>query len=166
MTVGISRSHTGPTHGQQRKRGLTDEGNTERHGESTGAVVSRTEPSAAGANSKGDVRVGDKKAVPREALNDELQKYWDDPLTKWKAGGEHPLARHPLAVRCDGHSGCFTVAPVRILPNYSKRYCSAHLQKPRMDRITGGLPPERGESLKTEASPARVRSYEISIEVR
>ncbi len=29
-----------------------------------------------------------KKAVPREALNDELQKYCDDALAKWKAGGE------------------------------------------------------------------------------
>jgi hypothetical protein len=57
----------------------------------------------------------------------ELQKFWDDAISKWKAGGEHPLACHPLAVRCDGMEGCWTVAPIRILPDYSKRYCSDHL---------------------------------------
>jgi hypothetical protein len=52
-----------------------------------------------------------------------------------EAGGEHPLAGHPLAVRCDGYSGCYTVAPIRILPDYSKRYCADHLPKPQMAQL-------------------------------
>src|SRR4029077_3516434 len=134
--------------------------------ELNGPVASAIEPRAAGANAKGNVRVKNKKGAPREALNGRLQKYWGDALTKWRADGEHSLARHPLAVRCDGHSGCYEVAPVRILPNYSKRYCSAHLPKPWIDTITGDPQLESRESLKTEASPAKVWSREISIKVR
>jgi len=62
--------------------------------------------------------------------DEELQKYWDDAIAKWKAGGEHPLAHHPYAVRCDGAEGCYTTAPIRCLwsPDcYSKRYCFEHL---------------------------------------
>lgn len=59
--------------------------------------------------------------------NEELQKYWDDAIARWKSGGEHPLAKHPLAVRCDGYPGCYTIAPIRILPDYAKRYCFEHL---------------------------------------
>jgi hypothetical protein len=58
----------------------------------------------------------------------ELQEFWDESIAKWKAGlAEHPLAHHPLAVRCDGAEGCYTVAPIRILPDYTKRYCPDHL---------------------------------------
>ena len=35
-----------------------------------------------------------------------------------------------------------------------------------MDTITSGVPLDRRESLKTEESPARVRSCEVSIEAR
>ena len=86
MTVGISRSHTGPTHGQQRKRGLTDEGNTERHGESAGAVVSRTEPCAAGANAKSDVRVCDRETVSRAEAS-RMHRHRHGDFGEWIATG-------------------------------------------------------------------------------
>jgi len=58
----------------------------------------------------------------------QLEAYWDWAIARWKAGEtEHPLAHHPLAVKCDGFPGCFTVAPIQILPNHSKRYCADHL---------------------------------------
>jgi hypothetical protein len=133
-------------------------------GESTGIVASRTEPSAEGANAEGNVRVGDKRSVSRETLNDELKKYWDGALAKWKASGEYPLDRHVAAVGCDGHRGCYTVSPFRILSTYPNRYCSAHLPKPQMDTITAGLQVVRREALKTETSPARVGSSKKSLE--
>jgi hypothetical protein len=60
----------------------------------------------------------------------ELQKFWNDFVAKWTACDEHPLARHPHAVKCDGAEGCWTVAPIRDLsdPNcFKKRYCHEHL---------------------------------------
>jgi len=66
---------------------------------------------------------------PSEA---ELQEFWDEAIARYRAGGEHPLARHPNAVRCDGAKDCWTVAPIRdlSLPNpYAKRYCFEHLPK-------------------------------------
>lgn len=74
--------------------------------------------------------------IRSEPTPDELQKSWDDAMAKWKAGGEHPLARHPHAVRCDGVEGCWTVAPIRDLSTpdcYSKKYCGEHL--PRTEKI-------------------------------
>jgi hypothetical protein len=62
----------------------------------------------------------------------QLQQFWDEAIARWKAGREHPLARHPLAVRCDGAEGCYTVAPIRDLSSpdcYKKRYCVDHLPK-------------------------------------
>ena len=58
--------------------------------------------------------------------DDELRAHRDGAIALWRAGKEHPLARHPLAVRCDGFPGCYTVAPIRVLPNYAKKYCADH----------------------------------------
>ena len=79
-------------------------------------------------------------------------------MAKWKAGGEHPLARHPLAVRCDGYSGCFTVAPIRILPDYSKRYCFNHLPtKPEGE--SSNTPDPTLEFLKANNLPLTRENY-------
>jgi hypothetical protein len=61
------------------------------------------------------------------ASDKELQSRWEAAISRWKAGGKHPLAQHPHAVRCDGFPGCYTVAPIRVLPDYSKRYCFQHV---------------------------------------
>ena len=71
---------------------------------------------------------------------DPKQQAWNDAMLEWLAGGEHPLAHHPLAVPCDGKEGCFTVAPIRDASIPKKRYCGWHL-------------PTKPKSTDTQADP-------------
>lgn len=63
-----------------------------------------------------------------EPTDEELQAFADEAIRRWQAGeAPHPLEGHPLAVRCDGAEGCWTVAPIRDLRNPGKKYCYLHL---------------------------------------
>jgi hypothetical protein len=53
-------------HRRRRGHGLTDERNADPARLADGAVVSKTEPSAAGASAKGNIRVDDIETVPRD----------------------------------------------------------------------------------------------------
>lgn len=51
---------------------------------------------------KDDVRVGDKKAVPTETLNDELQKYWHDAQAEMEGGRRTPTGGITLRLDVTG----------------------------------------------------------------
>jgi hypothetical protein len=57
----------------------------------------------------------------------EEEEFWEAAMEKFRAGGPHPLANHPLRKPCAGHPRCWVVGGLYIMPNWGKRYCAEHL---------------------------------------
>jgi hypothetical protein len=77
-------------------------------------------------------------------------------IAKFESGeSEHPLKNHKLAVKCHGRDGCFTVAPITVIPGH-KRYCAQHVPKPKPPKPE---PNPTLEFLKSEGLPLTRKNY-------